>query len=157
MSNFFEALMTMDIAEPMSFDPLPKGEYHVTVDACVFGLNKKGNGMFTIDFLANEGEYENNPRRVRYWYTIVIQGKLRWDFPEFCEAAGNPLPENPTERTEDYLNQLALDIIGKTATVTLDIREYESNGEMRKSNDVKKVKWDEAKKKSNKRASRIEL
>lgn len=156
MYNFFEALMMMDIAEPMSFDPLPKGVYHVTVDACEFGLNKKGNGMYTIDFLANEGEYENKPRRVRYWYTIVIQGKLHWDFPKFCEAAGNPLPENPAERTEDYLNQLALDIVGKTATITLDIREYESNGETRKSNDVKKVEWDKAKK-SKKKASRIEL
>ena len=29
----FDALMSLDVAESMSFEPLPKGQYKATVDA----------------------------------------------------------------------------------------------------------------------------
>lgn len=148
-------LMSMEVAAPMSFEPLPKGQYKVTVDDCTFGANKKDKPMFTIDYVVNESDHA--ARRVRQWYTIVTNNGLHWDLPKFCEASGNTWPDDVAARDEAYFNKVALDLIGKTATVTLDIREYESGGETRKSNDVKKVEWDETKAKKKSKASKIEL
>ena len=55
MTNL-DALMSLDVAAPMSFEPLPKGVYKATVDACELGESKKGNPMYTVDFVVTEGE-----------------------------------------------------------------------------------------------------
>ena len=52
----FDALMSLDVAESMSFEPMPKGQYKATVDACELGESKKGNPMYTVDFVVTEGE-----------------------------------------------------------------------------------------------------
>lgn len=154
MAFDYTTLMTMDVAESMSFEPLPKGEYKVAVDTSELGESKSGKPMFTVDFLVTEGDHA--ARKVRYWLVLTTKSGLHWDLPKFCEASGNAWPE-PEGRTEDYFNQVALDLVGKTATITLDIRESEYNGETRRNNDVKKVVWDETKAKSKKKASKIEL
>ena len=150
----FDALMNLDVAESMSFEPLPKGQYKVTVDACELGESKKGNPMYTVDFIINEGIYAS--RQIRYWLVMVIKNGLHWDLPKFCTASGNPWPTERTERTTDYFNQVTLDIVGKTATITVDVEESEYNGETRKRNNIKKVEWDDVKSKKPK-ASKIEL
>lgn len=150
----FDALMSLDVAESMSFDPLPKGQYKVTVDACELGESKKGNPMYTVDFVVAEGEHA--ARQIRYWLVVVTKNGLHWDLPKFCTASGNPWPTERTERTTDYYYQVALDIVGKTATITVDVEESEYNGETRKRNNIKKVEWDDVKPKKS-RASKIEL
>ena len=150
----FDALMSLDVAESMSFEPLPKGRYKVTVDACELGESKKGTPMYTIDFMITEGEYA--ARQIRYWLVMVTKNGLHWDLPKFCTASGNPWPTERTERTTDYYYQVALDIVGKTATITVDVEESEYNGETRKRNNIKKVEWDDVKPKKSK-ASKIEL
>ena len=150
----FDALMSLDVAESMSFEPLPKGLYKATVDACELGESKKGNPMYTVDFVVTEGEHE--ARQIRYWLVIVTKNGLHWDLPKFCTASGNPWPTERTERTTDYYYQVALDIVGKTATITIDVEESEYNGETRKRNNIKKVEWDDVKPKKSK-ASKIEL
>lgn len=150
----FDALMSLDVAESMSFEPLPKGLYKVTVDACELGESKKGNPMYTVDFVVAEGEHA--ARQIRYWLVVVTKNGLHWDLPKFCTASGNPWPTERTERTTDYYYQVALDIVGKTATITVDVEESEYNGETRKRNNIKKVEWDDVKPKKSK-ASKIEL
>ena len=150
----FDALMSLDVAESMSFEPLPKGRYKVTVDACELGESKKGNPMYTVDFVVTEGEHA--ARQIRYWLVMVTKNGLHWDLPQFCTASGNPWPTERTERTTDYYYQVALDIVGKTATITVDVEESEYNGETRKRNNIKKVEWDDVKPKKSK-ASKIEL
>lgn len=150
----FDALMSLDVAESMSFEPLPKGQYKVTVDACELGESKKGNPMYTVDFVVTEGEHA--ARQIRYWLVMVTKNGLHWDLPKFCTASGNPWPTERTERTTDYYYQVALDLVGKTATITVDVEESEYNGETRKRNNIKKVEWDDVKPKKSK-ASKIEL
>lgn len=150
----FDALMSLDVAESMSFEPLPKGQYKVAVDACELGESKKGNPMYTVDFMVAEGEHA--ARQIRYWLVMVTKKGLHWDLPKFCTASGNPWPTERTERTTDYYYQVALDIVGKTATITIDVEESEYNGETRKRNNIKKVEWDDVKPKKSK-ASKIEL
>lgn len=150
----FDALMSLDVAESMSFEPLPKGQYKVTVDACELGESKKGNPMYTLDFVVADGEHA--ARQIRYWLVMVTKNGLHWDLPKFCTASGNPWPTERTERTTDYYYQVALDIVGKTATITIDVEESEYNGETRKRNNIKKVEWDDVKPKKSK-ASKIEL
>lgn len=150
----FDALMSLDVAESLSFEPLPKGQYKVTVDACELGESKKGNPMYTVDFVVTEGEHA--ARQLRYWLVMVTKNGLHWDLPKFCTASGNPWPTERTERTTDYYYQVALDIVGKTATITVDVEESEYNGETRKRNNIKKVEWDDVKPKKSK-ASKIEL
>ena len=150
----FDALMSLDVAESLSFEPLPKGLYKVTVDACDLGESKKGNPMYTIDFVVTEGEHA--ARQIRYWLVMVTKNGLHWDLPKFCTASGNPWPTERTERTTDYYYQVALDIVGKTATITVDVEESEYNGETRERNNIKKVEWDDVKPKKSK-ASKIEL
>lgn len=150
----FDALMSLDVAESMSFEPLPKGLYKVTVDACELGESKKGNPMYTVDFVVTEGEHA--ARQIRYWLVIVTKNGLHWDLPKFCTASGNPWPTERTERTTDYYYQVAIDLVGKTATITIDVEESEYNGETRKRNNIKKVEWDDVKPKKSK-ASKIEL
>lgn len=150
----FDALMSLDVAESMSFEPLPKGQYKVTVDACELGESKKGNPMYTVDFVVTEGEHA--ARQIRYWLVMVTKNGLHWDLPKFCTASGNPWPTERTERTTDYYSQVALDIVGKTATAIIDVEESEYNGETRKRNNIKKVEWDDVKPKKSK-ASKIEL
>lgn len=150
----FDALMSLDVAESMSFEPLPKGQYKVTVDACELGESKKGKAMYTIDFVVMEGDHA--ARQIRYWLVLQTKKGLHWDLPKFCTASGNPWPTERTERTTDYYYQVALDIVGKTATITVDVEESEYNGETRKRNNIKKVEWDDVKPKKSK-ASKIEL
>lgn len=150
----FDALMSLDVAESMSFEPLPKGLYKVTVDACELGESKKGNPMYTVDFVVTEGEHA--ARQIRYWLVMVTKNGLHWDLPKFCNASGNEWPSEPTARTADYFYQVALDIVGKSATITVDVEESEYNGETRKRNNIKKVEWDDVKPKKSK-ASKIEL
>lgn len=150
----FDALMSLDVAESMSFEPLPKGQYKVTVDACELGESKSGNPMYTVDFVITEGEHA--ARQIRYWLVLVTKNGLHWDLPKFCTASGNPWPTERTERTTDYYYQVALDIVGKTATITVDVEESEYNGETRKRNNIKKVEWGDVKPKKSK-ASKIEL
>nr|DAW15494.1 MAG TPA: Protein of unknown function (DUF669) [Caudoviricetes sp.] len=150
----FDALMNLDVAESMSFEPLPKGRYKVTVDACELGESKKGKPMYILDFVVTDGEYA--ARQIRYWLVMVTKNGLHWDLPKFCTASGNPWPTERTERTIDYYNQVALDIVGKTATITVDVEESEYNGEISKRNNIKKVEWDDVKPKKSK-ASKIEL
>lgn len=150
----FDALMSLDVAESMSFEPLPKGRYEVTVDSCELGESKTGKPMYTVDFVVTEGDHA--ARQVRYWLVLVTKKGLHWDLPKFCTASGNPWPTERTERTTDYYYQVALDIVGKSATITVDVEESEYNGETRKRNNIKKVEWDDVKPKKSK-ASKIEL
>lgn len=150
----FDALMSLDVAESMSFEPLPKGRYKAAVDACELGESKKGNPMYTVDFVITEGEHA--ARQIRYWLVMVTKNGLHWDLPKFCTASGNPWPTERTERTTDYFYQVASDLVGKTATITVDVEESEYNGETRKRNNIKKVEWDDVKPKKSK-ASKIEL
>ncbi len=150
----FDALMSLDVAESRSFEALPKGRYKVTVDGCELGESKSGNPMYTVDFIVSEGTHAS--RQIRYWLVMVTKNGLHWDLPKFCTASGNPWPTERTERTTDYYYQVALDIVGKTATITVDVEESEYNGETRKRNNIKKVEWDDVKPKKSK-ASKIEL
>ena len=150
----FDALMNLDVAEPLSFDPLPKGRYEAAVDACELGESKSGKPMYTLDFVVTEGDH--SARQLRYWLVLVTKKGLHWDLPQFCNASGNEWPEEPTARTGEYYYQVALDIVGKTATITVDVEESEYNGETRKRNNIKKVEWDTVKPKKS-RASKIEL
>ena len=151
----FDELMNLEVAESLSFEPLPEGQYKVTVDACELGESKAGKPMYTVDFVVTEGDHAS--RQVRYWLVLVTKKGLHWDLPKFCEASGNACPDEPTKRNEAYFNQVALDLVGKTATITVAIEEREYNGEMRKNNNIKKVEWDEAKTKKKSKATRIEL
>lgn len=151
----FDALMKLDVAESMSFEPLPKGQYKVTVDACELGESKKGNVMYTVDFMVTDGEHM--ARQLRYWLVLVTKNGLHWDLPAFCNASGNKWPEEPTARTGEYYYQVAEDLVGKTATITVDVEDSEYNGQVTKRNNIKKVVWDEADKKAKTKASKIEL
>ena len=151
----FDELMNLEVAESLSFEPLPEGQYKVTVDACELGESKAGKPMYTVDFVVTEGDHAS--RQVRYWLVLVTKKGLHWDLPKFCEASGNAWPDEPTKRNEAYFNQVVLDLVGKTATITVAIEEREYNGEMRKNNNIKKVEWDEAKTKKKSKATRIEL
>lgn len=150
----FDALMNLDVAESLSFEPLPKGLYKVTVDACELGESKKGKAMYTIDFVVTEGEHAG--RQIRYWLVLTTKNGLHWDLPKFCNASGNEWPAEPTARTADYFYQVERDIVGKSATITVDVEDSEYNGETRKRNNIKKVEWDDVKPKKSK-ASKIEL
>ena len=151
----FDELMNLNVAESISFDPLPKGPYKVTVDACELGESKSGKPMYTVDFVVTEGEHA--ARQIRYWLVLVTKKGLHWDLPQFCDASGNEWPEEPTARTGEYYYQVAEDIVGKTATITVDVEASEYNGEVRKQNRIKKVVWDKPNKKPKTKASKIEL
>lgn len=150
----FDALMSLDVAESMSFEPLPKGLYKVSVDSCELGESKSGKPMYTVDFVVNEGDHA--ARQLRYWLVLQTKNGLHWDLPKFCNASGNKWPAEPTARTADYFYQVERDIVGKSATITVDVEESEYNGETRKRNNIKKVEWDDVKPKKPK-ASKIEL
>lgn len=150
----FDALMSLDVAESMSFEPLPKGLYKVSVDSCELGESKSGKAMYTIDFVVTEGDHA--ARQIRYWLVLQTKNGLHWDLPKFCNASGNEWPAEPTARTADYFYQVERDIVGKSATITVDVEESEYNGETRKRNNIKKVEWDDVKSKKSK-ASKIEL
>lgn len=150
----FDALMNLDVAESLSFEPLPKGQYKVTVDACELGESKSGKPMYTLDFMVVDGEH--SARQLRYWLVLVTKKGLHWDLPQFCNASGNEWPQEPTARTGEYYYQVAEDIVGKTATIIVDIEDSEYNGTVRKQNRIKKVVWDTVKPKKSK-ASKIEL
>lgn len=150
----FDALMNLDVAESMSFEPLPKGLYKVSVDACELGESKSGKAMYTIDFVVTEGDHA--ARQIRYWLVLQTKNGLHWDLPKFCNASGNEWPAEPTARTADYFYQVERDIVGKFATITVDVEDSEYNGETRKRNNIKKVEWDDVKPKKSK-ASKIEL
>lgn len=150
----FDALMNLNVVEPLSFEPLPKGQYKVAVDACELGESKSGKPMYTVDFVVTEGEHA--ARQLRYWLVLVTKKGLHWDLPQFCNASGNKWPEEPTLRTGEYYYQVASDLVGKTATITVDIEESEYNGETRKRNNIKKIEWDDMKPKKSK-ISNIEL
>lgn len=150
----FDALMSLDVAESMSFEPLPKGKYKAIVDSCELGESKAGKPMYTIDFMVAEGEHA--ARQIRYWLVLQTKNGLHWDLPKFCEASGNAWPAEPTARTAEYYYQVEQDIVGKSATITVDVEESEYNGETRKRNNIKKVEWDDVKPKKSK-ASKIEL
>ena len=150
----FDALMSLNVAESMSFEPLPKGLYRVSVDACELGESKKGKAMYTIDFVVTEGDHA--ARQIRYWLVLQTKNGLHWDLPKFCNASGNEWPAEPTARTADYFYQVERDIVGKSATITVDVEDSEYNGEARKRNNIKKVEWDDVKPKKSK-ASKIEL
>lgn len=147
----FDELMTLDVAESLSFEPLPKGQYKVAVDACELGESKAGKPMYTVDFVVTEGDHA--ARQIRYWLVLVTKKGLHWDLPKFCEASGNTWPEEPAGRTGDYFNQVALDLVGKTATITVAIDDNDGNPR----NNIKKVEWDAPKSKAKKKASKIEL
>lgn len=155
MAINFNELMSLDVAESMSFEPLPEGQYKVTVDSCELGESKSGKAMYTVDFVVNEGDHA--ARQIRYWLVLVTKKGLHWDLPKFCGASGNAWPDEPTKRNEAYFNQVALDLVGKTATITVAIEESEYNGETRARNNIKKVEWDETQAKKKSKASRIEL
>lgn len=150
----FDALMSLNVAESMSFEPLPKGRYRVAVDYCELGESKASKPMYTVDFVVTEGDHA--ARQIRYWLVLQTKNGLHWDLPAFCNASGNEWPTEPTARTGDYYYQVALDIVGKSATITVDVEESEYNGETRKRNNIKKVEWDDVKPKKSK-ASKIEL
>lgn len=150
----FDALMSLDVAESVSFEPLPKGQYKVTVDACELGESKAGKPMYTVDFVVTEGVHAS--RQIRYWLVLQTKKGLHWDLPKFCSASGNEWPAEPTARTADYFYQVAADLVGKTATITVVVEESEYNGETRERNNIKKVEWDAVKPKKSK-ASKIEL
>lgn len=150
----FDELMNLDVAESMSFDPLPKGQYKVAVDACELGESKKGSAMYTVDFVVTEGAHAS--RQIRYWLVLQTKKGLHWDLPKFCNASGNEWPAEPAARTADYFYQVASDLVGKTATITVIVEESEYNGETREQNKIKKVIWDAVKSKKPK-ASKIEL
>lgn len=150
----FDALMGLDVAESMSFEPLPKGQYKAVVDSCELGESKAGKPMYTIDFVVVEGEHA--ARQIRYWLVLQTKKGLHWDLPKFCEASGNAWPAEPTARTAEYYYQVEQDIVGKSATITVDVEDSEYNGETRKRNNIKKVEWDDVKPKKSK-ASKIEL
>lgn len=153
MSITLEDLMNLEVAAPLSFEPLPAGEYTVTVDDCELGNSKAGNPMYTVDFIVNDGEHEG--RSLRYWQMLALKDRLHWLLPAFCEAAtGKDFPE-PAGRIPTYFESIAEKLVGKTATITVAIRESEYNGEKRLDNQVKKVEWDKAKPK--KKASKIKL
>lgn len=149
----FDALMNLEVAESFSFEPLPKGQYKVTVDACELGESKKGNAMYIVDFIVNEGDCAS--RQIRYWQNLTTQKGLHWLLPDFCNASGNAWPDEPTARNANYYNQVALDLVGKTATITVEIDD--NDGKPR--NNIKKVEWDQAKAKAKKKskASKIVL
>ena len=147
----FDELMNLEVAESLSFEPLPEGQYKVTVDACELGESKAGKPMYTVDFVVTEGDHA--ARQIRYWLVLVTKKGLHWDLPKFCEASGNAWPDEPTKRNEDYFNQVALDIVGKTATITVEIDDNDGNPR----NNIKKVEWDETKAKKKSKASKIEL
>lgn len=156
MAINFDELMNLDVAESLSFEPLPEGQYKVTVDACELGESKSGKAMYTVDFVVTEGEHA--ARQIRYWLVLVTKNGLHWDLPKFCEASGNTWPDEPTARTGDYYYKVAADIVGKTATITVAIEESEYNGQTRERNNINKVEWDEVKpKKKRSKASKIEL
>lgn len=150
----FDALMNLDVAESLSFEALPKGLYKVSVDACELGESKKGKAMYIIDFVVTEGDHA--ARQIRYWLVLQTKNGLHWDLPKFCNASGNEWPAEPTARTADYYYQVERDIVGKSATITVDVEESEYNGETRERNNIKKVEWDDVKPKKSK-ASKIEL
>ena len=150
----FDALMSLDVTESMSFEPLPKGQYKAIVDYCELGESKAGKPTHTIDFVVVEGEHA--ARQIRYWLVLQTKNGLHWDLPKFCEASGNAWPAEPTARTAEYYYQVERDIVGKTATITVDVEDSEYNGQTSKRNNIKKVKWDDVKPKKSK-ASKIEL
>ena len=154
MAINFEALMNLDVAESISFEPLPKGRYKVSVDACELGESKKGSAMYTVDFVVTEGAQAS--RQIRYWLVLETKKGLHWDLPAFCNASGNKWPTEPTARTAGYYYQVASDLVGKTATITVIVEESEYNGETREQNRIKKVEWDDVKPKKSK-VSKIEL
>lgn len=147
----FDELMTLDVAESLSFKPLPKGQYKVAVDACELGESKAGKPMYIVDFVVTEGDHA--ARQIRYWLVLVTKKGLNWDLPKFCEASGNAWPEEPTARTGEYYYQVERDIVGKTATITVAIDNNDGNPR----NNIKKVEWDTPKSKAKKKASKIEL
>lgn len=151
----FDELMNLEVAESLSFEPLPEGQYKVTVDACELGESKKGKAMYTVDFIVNEGDHAS--RSIRYWLVLVTKKGLHWDLPKFCEASGNTWPDEPTARNSDYYYKVAEDLVGKTATITVEIEESEYNGQTRERNNITKVEWDQAKAKKKSKASKIEL
>ena len=150
----FDALMSLGVAESMSFEPLPKGRYKATVDACKLGESKSGKAMYTIDFVVTEGEHA--ARQIRYWLVLQTKNGLHWDLPKFCNASGNEWPSEPTARTGEYYYQVERDIVGKSATITVDVEDSEYNGQTTKRNNIRKVEWDDVKPKKSK-ASKIEL
>ena len=150
----FDALMNLDVAESLSFEPLPKGWYKVTVDACELGESKSGKPMYTLDFVVTDGEHV--ARQIRYWLVLVTKNGLHWDLPAFCNASGNEWPKEPTLRTGKYYYKVAEDIVGKSATIAVDVEDSEYNGQVRKQNRIKKVTWDAVEPKKSK-ASHIEL
>lgn len=147
----FDELMTLDVAKSMSFEPLPKGQYKVAVDACELGESKAGKPMYIVDFVVTEGDHA--ACQIRYWLVLVTKKGLNWDLPKFCEASGNAWPEEPTARTGEYYYQVERDIVGKTATITVAIDNNDGNPR----NNIKKVDWDAPKSKAKKKASKIEL
>lgn len=151
----FDELMNLEVAESMSFEPLPEGQYKVTVDACKLEESKKGKAMYTVDFIVTEGDHAS--RQIRYWLVLATKNGLHWDLPKFCEASGNAWPEEPTARNSDYYYKVAEDIVGKTAMITVEIEKSEYNGQTRERNNIDGVDWDEAKTKKKSKASKIEL
>lgn len=88
MAINFDELMTLDVAESMSFDPLPKGQYKAAVDACELGESKKGKAMYTIDFVVTEGEHA--ARQIRYWLVLQTKKGLHWDLPKSAKHPATP-------------------------------------------------------------------
>ena len=155
-------ILNLDVAEKLTFEPIPAGKYALEVDACTLGLSRNCNTMYTIDLVVREGEYMG--RRLRAWQNLAQVDKqtgerrIHFAIPDLCVAAvGGEFPKIG-ERTREYFENVASELVGKTCVGTVVIADSTYDGEPRKENRVRRITWDsKGPKKSKKKASSIKL
>ena len=155
-------ILNLDVAEKLTFEPIPAGKYPLEVDACELGLSRNGNTMYTIDLVVRDGEYMG--RRLRAWQNLAQidkqtgEPRIHFAIPELCVAAvGGEFPQ-VGERTREYFEDVAAGLVGKTCVGTVVIEDSTYNGETRKENRVRRIAWDsKGSKKAKKKASSIKL
>ena len=156
-------ILNLDVAQKLTFEPIPAGKYPLEVDACTLGLSRNGNTMYTIDLIVREGEYMG--RRLRAWQNLAQidketnEPRIHFAIPDLCiVAVGGEFPQIG-ERTREYFENVASELVGKTCVGTVVIEDSTYNGETRKENRVRRITWDSkgSKKAKKRKESSIKL
>lgn len=108
-------------------DPIPSGTYLAKVVKAEEKESQKGNAYINweFDIISDDSEIDGR----KFWCATVTAGKGAFKLKELLEALGMDLDGLESIDPDEFL--------GMEVKVTLGIRSYEQDGQMRESNEAK--------------------
>lgn len=120
--------------ENKSFEPLPPGDYVARVTACEFGI-AKGAKTAGSDTMELELEVQGKDRTGKCYETLIFHPSCAWKIDTFIKSF-NLLIEGRAPAKDEEIEYTEHRVVGLRGWVTLNIEEYEKNGQKRKTNRI---------------------